>query len=279
MRARTTSRIGTTVVALLAFGWLCAQTTQVSERAAKEAVYRIVQHAGLLPDFVVREDATVPTAIAYIKGHERIIAYNPAFMASIIDSTGTNWAAVSVLAHEIGHHLLGHTLDPTALHPGDELACDRYSGFVLYGMGATLEQSLAAMDASGDPHGTPRHPPQLARLEAIRQGWLEAQRLHDHVDEPPFELHDDLQFVVRFAGDRNTYYVDRANKLVWFDDHARPIEFGTYTVSTTDPNAHLLTWGTTEFVLDRHNEIWSRTAHGMQMNVGRMEAYGRPTGK
>lgn len=270
-----TARISSIIVAFVCIGCTLAQSTLVSERAAKEAVYRIVQHSGLLPDFVVREDATVPTAIAYVKGHERIIAYNPAFIASIVDSSGTNWAAVSVLAHEIGHHLLGHTLDPAALHPGDELACDRYSGFVLYSMGATLEQSLAAMDASGNPHGTLRHPPQQARLEAIRQGWMEAQRLHDHLDEPPFELHDDLRFVVHFAGDRNTYYVDGANKLVWFDDHAQPIEFGAYTSSPTDANAHLLTWGDMVFVLDRHNAIWSRTANGMQMNVGKMEPYGR----
>ncbi len=272
-----TSRLPLTacLALFLCSGRSYAQSTQVSERTAKEAVYRIVRYSGLLPGFVVREDATVPTAIAYIKGHERFIAYNPAFIASIVDSSRTNWAAVSVLAHEIGHHLLGHTLDPEAMHPGDELACDRYSGFVLFSMGATMEESLAAMDASGNPHGTSRHPPRQARLEAIRQGWKEAQRLREHLDLPPFELHDDLQYVVRFAGDRNTYYVDRANKLVWFDDHAQPIEFGAYSVSSTDPSVHLLNWGNEEFVLDRHNVIWSRTAHGMQMNVGKMEAYGR----
>lgn len=253
---------------------LAAQTTQVSERAAKEAVHRIVQHSGLSADFVVLEDRSVPTAIAYIKGHERIIAYNPAFIASIVDSAHTNWAAVSILAHEIAHHLLGHTLDPAAMHPGDELACDRYSGFILYGMGATLEESLAAMDVAGDPHGTERHPPKAARVEAIRQGWEDARRIHDREPEEPFVLKDDFQYVVRFAGDRNTYYVDRTGRLLWFDEHAEPIEFGRYAAA--DGGNHVLTWEGQEFLVDRHNTIWSRTAHGMQMNVGRMEAYARP---
>lgn len=100
--------------------------SHMSEAAAKEAVYRIVRHSGLLPNFIVREDLQVRTAVAYIKGKERLIAYNPVFISTILDSSGTDWSAVSVLAHEIAHHLLGHTLDPEAVRPGDELACDRY---------------------------------------------------------------------------------------------------------------------------------------------------------
>ena len=97
----------------------------VSERAAKEAVHRIVRHSGLQPVFTVREDRTVRTAVAYIKGRERFIAYNPGFIAQVLDSSGTNWSAISILAHEVAHHLLGHTLDPANVFPGDELACDR----------------------------------------------------------------------------------------------------------------------------------------------------------
>ncbi len=61
-----------------------------------------------------------------------MIEYNPMFMAMVMDSSCSNWSAISILAHEIAHHLLGHTLDPTNVRPGDELACDRYSGFILH---------------------------------------------------------------------------------------------------------------------------------------------------
>ena len=106
-----------------------AQDTRMSERAAKEAVRRIVQYSGLTPDFTVREDPEVRTAIAYIKGHERVIAYNPAFITTVLDSSHTNWSAVSILAHEIAQPLPGHPLDPSAVRPGAELPWDRSSGF------------------------------------------------------------------------------------------------------------------------------------------------------
>lgn len=106
-----------------------------------------------------------------------MIAYNPRFMATVLDSTRTDWGAVSIFAHEVAHHLLGHTIDPASVRPGDELACDRYSGFVLHGMGATLGEALAFKSVIGDPHGTRRHPSKHARLEPIRQGWEEACRL------------------------------------------------------------------------------------------------------
>jgi hypothetical protein len=244
----------------------------MSEAAAKEAVHRIVQHSGLLPDFTVREDPQVRTAIAYIKGHERIIAYNPDFIASIVDSTRTEWAAVSILAHEIAHHLLGHTLDPQALRPGDELACDRYSGFILYHMGATLEESLAAIEVAGNVHGTERHPPKHAREAAIRQGWEEARELEQH-REPPFTVARVFQFVVRFAGDANTYYVDEAGCLVWFNNYAEPIGFGACTRLVPGGFAYELTWEDQQYFVDHSGNIWSSTTNGMQMNVGRMEPF------
>ena len=101
---------------------VAAQAPRMSEAAAKDAVYRIVQHSGLLPMFTVREDPTVKNANAYIKGRERIIAYNPTFMAGIIDSSRTDWSAVRILAHEIDHHLLGHKLHTQDSHQGDEPA-------------------------------------------------------------------------------------------------------------------------------------------------------------
>jgi len=253
-----------------------AQDTRMSERAAKEAVRRIVQYSGLTPNFTVREDPSVRTAVAYIKGHERVIAYNPAFITTVLDSSKTNWAAISILAHEIAHHLLGHTLDPSALRPGDELACDRYSGFILFSMGATLEESLAAIEVAGDPHGTWSHPPKHARCAAIEQGWEEAKRLREGAKDAPIMLNDDFQFVVRFVGDHNTYYVDRSGELVWFDAQAEPIAFGSFARSTGTDGVYQLSWEGQPFFVDRNNAIWRRGEHGLQTIVGRIEPYAKP---
>jgi tetratricopeptide (TPR) repeat protein len=80
-------------------------------------------------------------------------------------------ASVSIFAHEIGHHLCGHTLDVLGSRPDKELEADRFSGFVMYKLGATLEQAQAAMVALGNPSYVSTHPPLVNRLAAIRNGW------------------------------------------------------------------------------------------------------------
>ncbi|MBX2978703.1 MAG: hypothetical protein KF905_05350 [Flavobacteriales bacterium] len=260
---------------LLAPCMASAQDAMLNERAAKDAVQRIVRHSGLQPGFTVVENLDIPTAIAYIKGKQRIIAYNPGFMARVMDSTCTNWSAISILAHEIAHHLLGHTLDPGQVHPGDELACDHYSGFILHAMGATLEEALATQEVTGDPHGTHRHPPKHARIQAIRQGWEEARAIAERREPEPFHVHDAFRFVVRFTGDANTYYVDAEDRLVWFNNLAEPIQFGRLEQFPNKDAKYRLSWNDEDFVVDGREVIWKRTATGMQMKVGTMSVYAR----
>ncbi len=247
----------------------------MNERAAKEAVYRIVRHSGLQPDFIVRENRGIPTAVAFVRDRQRIIEYDPKFMAKVMDSTCTNWSAISILAHEIAHHLLGHTLDPDRVRPGDELACDHYSGFILRAMGASLATAMAAMEVAGDPHGTQHHPPQHARLDAIRQGWTQALEISERKEPEPFVVQDAFRFTVRFTGDPNTYYVNANDELVWFNTFAEPIEFGILErLEGGDPKFRL-SWSDQIFHVDGREAIWKRTTAGMQMLVGRMEPYGR----
>lgn len=77
--------------------------------------------------------ADVSNAQARIVGDKRLILYNQEFMARVKRTTNTDWAAVSILAHEIGHHLEGHTLGKDGSRPADELEADRFSGHVRIG--------------------------------------------------------------------------------------------------------------------------------------------------
>lgn len=253
-----------------------AAQTVVSDRAAKDAVHRIVRHSGLPPNFMVREEAGVRSAVAYIKDKQRVIAYNPDFIARIVDSTATDWSAVSVLAHEVGHHLMGHTLDPSAIHPGDELACDRYSGFILAAMGVGLHESRAAMEVAGDPHGTERHPPRHARLAAIEQGWNEWHQLRNATVPGTFTLQDSLQYVITFHGDDNTYYVDSHGDVLWYDERAAPIAFGHFGPSDDKSYTHELLWSNDVYFVDARLTIWKRAETGMTLQVGRMRAFSAP---
>lgn len=257
---------------LFAFAPIHGQV-RMNEAAAKEAVYLVVQHSGLVPTFTVREDPHVRTAVAYIKDHDRVIAYNPAFISGILDSSHTDLAAVSILAHEIAHHLLGHTLQPETVRPGDELACDQYSGFILQRMKASLEETLAAMKVAGDVHGTERHPPRHARLAAIELGWREGLRLELGGELQPYRVERAFRYVVRLVGDANTYYVDAFGCLVWFNEHAHPIEFGACTALPTGEFRYELTWQEHRYQVDARNIIWLPGKHGMPLRVGRIEPY------
>ena len=108
-------------------------------------------------------------------------------MQNIITTTGTNWANYSILAHEIGHHLEGHTLDTLGgSKPPLELHADRFSGFIMAKLGATLSEAQVVMQNVASESGSSTHPPKSARLEAIAVGWRQANP-NLPPDEPPFE--------------------------------------------------------------------------------------------
>jgi hypothetical protein len=142
-----------------------------SESASAQLVVReILDAAGLVPNFVVRP-GRVPNASAVLRGSNRYIEYNPRFFSELKQDTRTNWAVYSVMAHEIGHHLQGHTLDKVGSRPPTELEADEYSGYILARLGASLEEASIAIDTVASDEGSRTHPPRVPRLRAIEKGW------------------------------------------------------------------------------------------------------------
>ncbi|MBT9513873.1 MAG: TPM domain-containing protein [Acidovorax sp.] len=148
----------------------------------KQVVAEIMKYTGLPANFVVVE-GKVPNAAAVImqgpdKIPRRVIAYNPAFMGDVIQATrSNNWAPVSIMAHEIGHHLSGHTIVPGGSQPPIELESDKFSGFVLYKMGAPLADAQRAIATLIPEKDGDTHPGRKKRLAAIEAGWKEACEL------------------------------------------------------------------------------------------------------
>ncbi|HSX62860.1 MAG TPA: TPM domain-containing protein [Tahibacter sp.] len=148
----------------------------------RDMVAQIMAFTGLPQNFTVVE-APVPNAAAVIllddkKIPQRVIAFNKDFMGIVRASTrGNAWAPVSIMAHEIGHHLSGHTITPGGSQPPTELEADKFSGFVLYKMGASLDDAQTAMSTlvADGPDGA-THPGRGKRLAAIKEGWTQACR-------------------------------------------------------------------------------------------------------
>lgn len=140
---------------------------------ANEIIHDIIAVIGLKPNFEVRT-ADIPNAAALTYNGKRYIAYNPQFISKLNAAAGNKWASVSVLAHEIGHHLNGHTLTNKGSKPPLELEADEFSGFVLQKMGATLQQAQVAMKLAASYKQSLTHPGQRDRLLAIEKGWTNA---------------------------------------------------------------------------------------------------------
>jgi hypothetical protein len=136
-------------------------------------IQKIVDASGLVQNFDVAA-AAIPNAAAVSSGGIRHIYYNPDFIRDLPRRTGTKWAPVSVLAHEVGHHLNGHALGRGGSRPQLEIEADAFSGFILQRLGASLADATAVIRLLGSQSRSSTHPNKAQRLAAITSGWIKA---------------------------------------------------------------------------------------------------------
>ena len=157
------------------------QQNFASTSEAKRYAQEIINVVGLKPNFEVVAANNVDNAAAVTYGGRRYVLYNPNFINTLVQRTGNKWAAISVLAHEIGHHLNGHTVSGQGSEPAIELEADEFSGFVLRKMGASLQDAQAAMQVLAGQTASRTHPAQYDRLASIERGWRHGggERMND----------------------------------------------------------------------------------------------------
>jgi hypothetical protein len=122
----------------------------------------------------------VDSARAVIIDGREAILYNPVFLEEVTERAGTEWAAASVIAHELGHHYYGHAHDAAhGLPPGvvreRELEADYFSGYVLARMGAAARDAEAAQEILFDEAPSETHPGSQDRMRAILAGWADGR--------------------------------------------------------------------------------------------------------
>src|SRR5688500_10247078 len=77
---------------------------------ARTIINDIMSVVGQQQNFTVASTTQVDNAAAVVYQGKRYILYNPSFINQLDDVANDKWASIGVVAHEIGHHLLGHTL-------------------------------------------------------------------------------------------------------------------------------------------------------------------------
>lgn len=161
---------------------LCMQIQQMSFASkgdANNAVEEILRVLGLAPNFVMVPCPNIDNCAAVtLSDGFRYIVYDKDFMQGISNASNSSWTSKSILAHEIGHHLQGHTLrrSENAESRKMELEADRFSGFIMQKLGASLAEAKAAINALDHPSNDTysSHPEKWKRLNAIEEGWREA---------------------------------------------------------------------------------------------------------
>jgi hypothetical protein len=150
---------------------------------ADSALDRILDVVGLSKNFVLAPCSDINNAVAVSFKGVRYILYDPDFM-SMLSSNTSNWTNLFILAHEVGHHVNGHSLD-LVLYAGEiidapelkkkreqELEADEFAGFVLAKLGASLNQStLSVVSLSNKDDKYSTHPKRSKRELAIKKGY------------------------------------------------------------------------------------------------------------
>ncbi|MBL7726453.1 MAG: hypothetical protein JNM68_02155, partial [Dinghuibacter sp.] len=107
-------------------------------------------------------------------GQDRFIQFDRDFLEEYQRKTKNRWFVFGVVAHEIGHHLNGHSLDGIGSRPHKELEADEFAGFVMQKMGAPLNEAQAIFSFLNNTEGPPTHPVKKLRYEAVKRGWDKA---------------------------------------------------------------------------------------------------------
>lgn len=107
-------------------------------------------------------------------GQERFIQFDRQFLENFQKRTNNKWFVTGVLAHELGHHFNGHSLDGIGSRPDKEIEADEFAGFILQKLGAKETEAESIFSFLDETSGPPTHPVKSKRYEAISRGWNSA---------------------------------------------------------------------------------------------------------
>jgi tetratricopeptide (TPR) repeat protein len=147
---------------------------------AELKVAEILKPIGIPPNFILVSCPSIQNAVAITYNGDRFIVYDNKFIENIELKSKNKWVNISILSHEIAHHLMAHTLKDVSLDQKRkyELEADEFSGFILEKLGASLEDAQAAIKTIGydgdDSNST--HPSKAKRLKAIQIGWEKGRK-------------------------------------------------------------------------------------------------------
>ena len=156
-----------------------------TEKEANEALDKILNVIGASKNFTLVPCDDISNALAVTFKGERFILFDGAFMKKLTQLTN-NWSSLFILAHEVGHHINGHTrdfllatvLDDQSLEDRrkEELEADEFASFIVSKLGASYSQIEETIDliASNESDLYSTHPNYEKRIAAVKKGFNRA---------------------------------------------------------------------------------------------------------
>lgn len=198
-----------------------------SDIEADKALNRILNATGLPKRFVMFSCSNIDNCLATSYDGIRYILYDKNFMREIAQST-SSWSKISILAHEIGHHVKGHVLDLKNIADGTaslpslfksremELEADEFSGYVMFKLGASLKQAQEVINKIGlegdDSYNT--HPSKNKRLAAIKRGYLKNENVASTIKYQITKAEEYFYLALNSSDDNLNYKIEYYTKAI-----------------------------------------------------------------
>jgi tetratricopeptide (TPR) repeat protein len=154
-------------------------------------ISEITSMIGLEKNFVYVNSPGINNCVALNYEGFRYILYDKSFLNKLSQNKSVKQSIyISVLAHEIGHHLQGHTLKNISENDNklSEIEADKFSGFVMAKFGYSLVEAQEAINSLPQTQSK-THPDKLKRLSAIKEGYeITAQKQNYFIGKIKTEL-------------------------------------------------------------------------------------------
>ena len=154
----------------------------MAKGSAPALLQEIVKVIGMTPNVELREEVGFSGVAAVVsKDGHAVLIYDKSKVSAFDRNSTNGWSVPAILAHEVGHVVLGHldrTLcftDPSSVPicrsaRDRELEADQFAGKVLRQLGSSLEQTQRAFIFLPD-QSTETHPGRKERIDALLKGW------------------------------------------------------------------------------------------------------------
>lgn len=151
--------------------FITRRTRQNDVSGVPQVVDKIKGGLNIDVDFDIYIAEQEDNAFATVANGRKLLIVDIGFLEKMNRGAGTQWAAIQVISHEIGHHIAGFSND----HHRCELNADYWSGQSLQRLGSSRVAATRGILRFGTDFDTPSHPNRMRRAAVIERGWVDAR--------------------------------------------------------------------------------------------------------